>query len=488
MNVIFYAMDSLRADHVHAFGYPRSTTPVIDRVASEGAAFSHCYAQCGWTAPSGASLLSGVYPSATGIHMMRDPLNPDIPWLPEILKAQGYQTVAFSAVYQVSKLRGFDRGFDAFHDLFKNAETIKRCQDRDLDARGDDYCLPLSEDLHLQALKWLDESRRPDDPFFMLLWSIDTHEPFRQPQRYNVDVDPKYRGSIDGRGRPYRWIRNGRDLQQVIDLYDGSLRYQDEKLGELIEELRTRGVLDDTLIVLFGDHGEMFFEHGIAGHGKFPWEEMMRVPLIMRAPSALPAGMRCDEVVQTIDVAPTVLDLAGFDPEPAFRGRSLRAVIEGQQSQHHESVVLEIPFPLDREEHARVVREDRWKYIEYHPPHFRKRAHKFLKEFGRVLSVLIRPGAIGVLYGHHFRKGLIGLLATLVWHPLRFLAGYPTRCLFDLEADPGETRNRLRDRPEVTSRLRQRLSLIDTPPDARAMPQELEEKVVKHLESLGYIE
>lgn len=488
MNVILYAMDSLRVDHVHSFGYPRPTSPVIDRMASEGVAFSNCYAQCGWTAPSAASLLSGVYPSATGIHMMRDPLNPTIPWLPEILKNRGYQTVAFSAVYQVSKLRGFHRGFDAFHDLFKDEETIRRCQERDLDARGDDYCLPLSEDIHTRALQWLDESRGADRPFFMLLWSIDTHEPFRQPKRYNVDVDPNYRGPIDGRGRPYRWVRNRRDLQQVIDLYDGSLRYQDDKLGELLEELNERGVLNDTLIVLFADHGEMFFEHGIAGHGKFPWEQVMRVPLVMRGPNVVPPGLRSDAVIQTIDVAPTVLDLAGFDAEPAFRGQSLRPLIEGRQSQLHEAVVLETPFPLDRKEHAHVVREGRWKYIEYHPPYFRKRVHKFFKEFGRVLSTLARPGAIPILYGHHFRKGFLGILATLLRDPLRYLAGRPTRCLFDLEADSGETRNLLYDHPEVACRLQERFSLLDAPTEAPAMPQELEEKVVKHLEALGYIE
>ncbi|MGD2111001.1 MAG: sulfatase [Phycisphaerae bacterium] len=488
MNVILYAMDSLRADHVHTFGYPRSTTPVIDRVADEGAAFSQCYAQCGWTAPSGASLLSGVYPSATGIHMMRDPLEPSIPWLPEILKARGYQTVGFSAVYQVSKLRGFERGFDAFHDLFKDEQTIRRCQERDIDARGDDYCLPLSEDIHVPALQWLDESREKRRPFFMLLWSIDTHEPFRQPSRYNVDVDPDYRGSIDGRGRPYRWVRNRRDLRQIIDLYDGSIRYQDEKLGELLAELDRRGVLDDTLIVLLGDHGEMFFEHGVAGHGKFPWEEMMRVPLIMRGPSAVPAAVRSDAMVQTIDIAPTVLDLIGVGPEPAFRGKSLKPLIKHPASELHESIVLEIPFPLDRDEGAQVVREGPWKYVEHHPPPFGKRARKFFKEFSRFLSVLARPGAFGLLYGHHVRKGASGFLATLLWHPFRFLIGCPTRCLFDLDADPGETRNRLGDHPDVAARLRERLSLIEAPPEPPAVPQELEDKVVKHLEALGYIE
>lgn len=497
MNVIFYAMDSLRADHLHCLGYPRPNTPVLDRLAAEGVLFSRCYAQGGWTAPSGASLLSSQYPSATGIHKMRDPLNAAMPWLPEALRERGFSTTGFSAIYQVSKLRGFDRGFDGFIDLFKDEETMARCREQGQDFRRDDYCLPPSDEIHRRALRWLDEreSGVNGPSFFMFLWSIDTHEPFSQPARYNLYADPAYRGPVTGHGRPFRWVRHRRDLRQLIDLYDGSIRYQDEKLGGFVEQLDRRGVLDDTLLVLFGDHGEMFFEHGIAGHGKFPWEDLMRVPLIMRCPSVIPAGVRCDSIVNLLDVAPTVLDALGLGPEPRFRGRSLRPLFTQPDLEVHGSVIMEIPFPFDRSEQARVVREAAWKYVEYSPPPLGKRVRKVMKEIGRGLSVLVRPGMLPVLYGHQWRRGPVGLLKALTVEPALFLAGRPVRRLFDLHTDPREDHDQLRRQPEMTERLRSQFAEINQPlcPPSQEMisppySAAQEARVIEHLAQLGYVE
>ncbi len=495
MNVLLYAMDSLRADHIHAYGYARRTTPVLDRLVEQGAAFTRCYAQGGWTAPSGASILSSQYPSTTGIHRMRDPLNPAIAWLPEILRRLGFQTAAFCAIYQVSKLRGFDRGFDVFCDLFKDERTMQRCRDRGQDARGDDYCLPLSEDVHVRALEWLDGRTDPAAPFFLLLWSIDTHEPFRQPARHNVDVDPDYRGRIDGTGRPYRWIRHRADLRQVIDLYDGSIRYQDEQLGLLIDELARRGAWEDTLLIVFGDHGEMFFEHGIAGHGKFPWEAQLRVPLILHGPPVGRTGLRWDGLVNLLDVAPTVLDALNLPPEATFRGRSLRPVLDGRITRLHEAVVLDLPFPHDRQEHARVVLTDRWKYIEYHPPSRAVRIRRLWKELWRAASLILRPRALPILLGPRLRRGFRGFWGSLCADPVRFLLGRPTRRLYDLHADPDERVDRLDERPEVVAELVQRLAGLeaqagsDEPaPSLARLQAEDEQKIVDHLRRLGYLD
>lgn len=498
MNVLLYVMDCLRADRIHALGYPRDCTPNLDKFCAEGVAFTNAYSNSGWTAPSGASLFSGQHPTRTGIHKMRDALNTDMPWLPEMLKAQGYQTVAFSAVYQVSKLRGFDRGFDLFDDTFKDPATIQRCRDRGQDARGDDYCLPLSEDLHVKALKWLDNRKDSYDPFFMLVWSIDTHEPFRQADSYNKEADPAYNGPVDGRGRPFSRVRNRRDLQQLIDLYDGSLRYQDEKFGEFVNGLQERGLLDDTIIIVCGDHGEMFFEHGIAGHGKFPWEEELRVPLLMRGPQVLPQGKRFDSIVQLIDIAPTLMDLLGLEPEKRFRGKSLRPVFEEQVKQLHEAVVLEVPFPFHREELARVVRSQDWKYIEYQPPKFGKRVKKYFKELGRALTLLVRPGMFGILYGHHFKKGLIGLIKAACLEPYLFLLGFKTRRLFYLKKDPGEHKDVKGSERDTAQKLQGYIAALNAAgaPGLRSLGEvgsegsaaEEEKKIEAHLAALGYVE
>jgi arylsulfatase A-like enzyme len=495
MNVILYVMDCLRADRIHALGYRRDLTPNLDRLCREGVAFSRAYANSGWTAPSGASMLSSQHPSRTGIHKIRDPLVPDIPWLPEVMRDAGYSTVAFSAVYQVSKLRGFDRGFDEFEDTFKDPEAIQRCKDRGQDSRGDDYCLPLSEDLHVKALRWLDSRANDYDPFFMLLWSIDTHEPFRQPDKYNVDADPNYNGPVDGRGRPFSRVRNRRDVQQLQDLYDGSLRYQDEKLGELMAELEQRNLLDDTLLIVCGDHGEMFFEHGIAGHGKYPWEAEVHVPLIMRCPQVLPQGRQSDALVQLIDVAPTLLDIAGLEPDKRFRGRSLRPLWEEQVRQLHDAVVIEVPYPFHREEYARVVRTPDWKYVEYKPPAFTRRLRKSFKELGRALTLAVRPGMLPVLYGHHARKGAAGLLRAGI-EPWMFLAGSRQQRLFYLKRDPDERRDVLSGERETATKLRRFLDALDATAvstgngegNGKATAAEEEARIEAHLKELGYVE
>lgn len=497
MNIILYVMDCLRADHVGVLGYGRNTTPVLDRLAAEGIVFSRAYAQSGWTAPSAASLFSGQYPGRTGIRKMRDPLNREIPWLPEILRSYGYKTAGFSGVYQVSRLRGFDRGFNTFRDVFKDPEAIARCRARGQDTRGNDYCLPLSEDLHIEALRWLDEHAAGGDdfdPFFMLIWSIDTHEPFRQPEVYNIDADPAYAGPVDGRGRPFSRVRNRRDLQHLIDLYDGSLRYQDEKLGEFLQALGERDLLDETLIVIMGDHGEMFFEHGVAGHGKFPWEEELTVPLIMRYPQALPQGGKYEGIVQLIDVAPTVLDIAGFEEEPRFCGRSLRPIFEEERDETHEAVLLEIPFPFHEEECARVVRTREWKYIEYDPPDVKKRINKFFKELGRALTVPVRPGMLEILYGDYLRKGLKSLIKSSLPDLWNFLRGRPICRLYHLADDPQEQHDRFSTEKEQVGRLRSYFTQLDAASrleigTSQAAPSTEEEaRIAAHLAQLGYIE
>ncbi len=498
MNVLFYVMDCLRADHVSALGYGRRTTPNLDRLAAEGVAFSRCYAQSGWTAPSAATMFSGQIPSRTGIHKMRDALNPDMPWLPEMLQHNGFVTVGFSSMYQVSRLRGFHRGFTDFFDLFMDPQMMEVCRARDIDARGDHYCLPLSEDLHARALNWLDARKDSFDPWYMLIWSIDTHEPFRQPPRFNTDADPGYRGPINGRGRPFTDVANARDRQQLIDLYDGALRYQDEQLGKLVEALRERNQLDDTLIIVVGDHGEMFWEHGIAGHGKFPWEEELRVPLIMRCPQILPQGKVFDSLVQMIDVPATIADYAGLPPEPRFRGKSLRPVFEGAAEHLHDAIVLEVPFPHDpeRKETARVViTKDRLKLVQYVAPGFPRRLRWMVKEYGRAFLSLFRPGTISLYYGHYFRRGprvlLDGFFWSLFW-PFWLVFGGTDTYVFDLSQDPREDYNRSSSHPRVKELLAV-LAAADAGQVAGkslagSSAEEQEKKIEEHLRQLGYVE
>lgn len=495
MNVILYVMDSLRADHLSALGYHRTTTPVLDQLAREGVIFSNCFAQCGWTAPSCASMLSSQYPTHSGIRKMRDVLPQDTPWLPEILQGHGYRTCGVTAMIQIASHFGYDRGYDDFYDVFADPETIELSEQGGFSKRKSEICLPLSEHLNRHSLKWLDAHTKEHEftPFFQLIWSIDTHEPFDQPASFNVDVDPNYRGLVDPHGRPYRWISNRADLDYVVDLYDGSIRYQDAQLGMLVDELRRRDLLDDTLLIVVGDHGEMFFEHGLIGHGKFPWEEQMRVPLIMRCPQVLPQGKRCDALAQTMDIAATVLDLAGLEPQSRFRGKSLRPLIDDEISQIHEAVVLEVPSPFTYEECTRVVRGQQWKYIEYQPPGFSRRAKLFAKEFFRGVSMAARPSLASLFYGHSFQRGLAGFTEDFLVRPLSRLAGGKEKHLYHLAEDPHEMRNLIRKNPQMARQLASHLEVLQDRPSTftrkpKMLSSEQNARIRQQLEDLGYVE
>lgn len=478
MNLLLYVVDCLRADHVHALGHQRATTPNLDALAREGAVFERFYAQGGWTAPSAASLLSGLLPSRTGVHCMRDPLRADIAWLPEMLQRSGWNTAAFSAMVQVSSPFGFARGFDTFFEAFREPEVARACAARGQASRDPSYCLPLSSDLHALALRWLD-TRRDARPFFAFVWSIDTHEPFRQPARFNVDADPGYRGSIDGRSRPFSQVRNPRDRQHVIDLYDGALRYQDEQLGVLIDSLRERGVLDDTLIVVLGDHGEMFWEHGLAGHGKFPWEEQLRVPCVMRFPRRIRAGIRLDARVSNHDLAPTLLNLLGLPAPTLTDGESFAAALSSGRAPSRDTLRIEVPSPFDARERADVVLHEQWKYVRYTPPGAGRRARRAAKESGRWLASLTRPATRSFLYGTR---------ATTARDLLAYVRGAPIERLFDLAVDPRELVDCTRSEPELVASMRSRLGDTSMPPAQLDLDRDQARRITAQLSELGYVD
>jgi len=242
----------------------------------------------------------------------------------------------------------------------------------------------------------------------------------------------------------------------------------------------------------------MFWEHGIAGHGKFPWEEELRVPLIMRCPQILPQGKVFDSLVQMIDVPATIADYAGLPPEPRFRGKSLRPVFEGAAEHLHDAIVLEVPFPHDpeRKETARVViTKDRLKLVQYVAPGFPRRLRWMVKEYGRAFLSLFRPGTISLYYGHYFRRGprvlLDGFFWSLFW-PFWLVFGGTDTYVFDLSQDPREDYNRSSSHPRVKELLAV-LAAADAGQVAGkslagSSAEEQEKKIEEHLRQLGYVE
>lgn len=476
MNVLVYVMDSVRADHVGALGCSRPSTPTLDRLAEEGVLFSRAYAQGGWTLPSAASLFSGCWPSRAGIRGRQDRLVRSVPWTPESFAKQGYQTVGFTTMFQTGRHLGFGRGFHEFHELFHDAgavETARRA------ALGEEPGPPLSEEMHVEALRWIDRRlsrwRRPASrPFYMTLWAGDACEPYRHPESWNQHAAPQGTPAAapyteSERRRAFDGVRSEADRRRVMDLYDGAVRFQDAQLGRFLKELEERGLLDETLLVVLADHGEMFFEHGLAGHGQFPWEAQHRIPLLMRSPQLLPKGRSCRALVETRDLAPTLLDYAGLEADPRFQGKSLRPLIEGDVDELHPALFLEVPSPECPQEQSRVVVTKEWKLVDYQPALWRLRARRASENFGSYALSCLRPSwrkwleTQGSPVRGGWRKQIAGFAGELCSDARR-------TSLFDRPKDASEKHDLAAECPEICERLRALWPASDPADSARPGP------------------
>jgi arylsulfatase len=332
-NVIFIVIDAFRADHMGALGYGRGTTPNLDEFASRGLLFTRAYSAASWTLPSLASYMTSVYPAVHGVR--RPPNAPDHLALPrefltlaESLRANGLRTASITSQPWMSKAMGLVQGFD-------EARAVSHAS-----APGEAGILTK------ELIAWLRQNR--ESPFFLYAHFMGPHSPY--------DVPSEFTGRYTG-GRPvpetvaefhrlyefeseavaYQEIvdraREGglvpADVEYMRDEYDEKLAYTDARVGELLDELETLGLLDDSIVLVTADHGEAFYEHGTIFHGQHIHEELVRVPLIIHLPGELAKPARIDEVVELIDLYPTIHELLGIPVPVAIQGRSLIPVLEG---------------------------------------------------------------------------------------------------------------------------------------------------------------
>ena len=312
-NILLVSIDSLRRDHVHAYGYQRETTPTIDRLAREGTRFATVASPTSWTLPAHLSLLTSLPPEVHGVVGDGMRLREDALFLGEVLWEAGYSTAGIVSAPYLDSVYGFSQGFDHYDDY-----TIAR---RSHEASHQGSTSPALYDL---TMRWLDDwdehGRRR--PFFLFLHMWDVHYDYSPPPPYDTLFDPTYTGTVTGddfeTGTQVHAGMNRRDLAHVVALYDGEIGYTDLYVGRIIDRLAALGLLDQTLIVVTADHGDEFFEHGQKGHGKALYDESILVPLVMRYPARVPSGAVVPEQVRLIDVAPTILDLAGVPRPPRF--------------------------------------------------------------------------------------------------------------------------------------------------------------------------
>ena len=330
-NVLLMVMDTVRADHVSAYGYPRPTTPSLDRLAREGGLFEHASTPMPW-APAHISLLTGLYMTQHGTNALQRVLDARATPLAEMLQAQGYETVAVSNNGWFGRWANLQRGFDDFIEIWRGDRLFNRLT---LGQIAVGLAGPLLTDenqangplTNRLLRRWLDRERDVRRPFFIFINYFEPqffYEPV-EPYRSRF-LDPSRRDVASWRElrllnrRPPPIELNAAKRAVLSDLYDGEVAYLDAIVGELIEDLRVRGVLDQTLVIVTSDHGENLGDHSLVEHRTNLYETVLHVPLIVRYPAAFSAGTRVTAPVSLVDVVPTVLELTRSRVAPELSG------------------------------------------------------------------------------------------------------------------------------------------------------------------------
>jgi len=458
-NVILISADTLRADRLGAYGYEaRPTSPRIDALAGEALLFEVHVAAAPWTTPSHLSLLTGLSPTRHGVtgsdRALREALQGDrairrlpdvITTLAEALAARGWSTGAFTGGATLDPRIGFDQGFGEY----------------------DTSMVKLDRGKVDRVFEWIDAQ---PEPFFLFWHTFEVHAPYVAPD-FLGDVLPEPRARALGERleglpekRGWKQVRAAKRVMRSHDaynrevtsaLYDGGVRSFDRWLGELLDFLRARDLDERTILVLTSDHGEQLGEDGRPApygdgfynvHGHSLFEEMIRIPLIIRLPGQ-EDGRRIPDVTASIDVMPTILDLLGLPVPPEVQGQSLRPLWEGEGPWEPRAALSE---SLSEGEEQKGLRDDRYKLV-------LSVAAATVEAKGRSFVPLDAPAA-----------------------------------LFDLVRDPGEGRDLLgeganeqtNDRARrMAEQLRRHLAETGTSETGAISPEALE-----GLKALGYVE
>lgn len=306
-NIVFISIDTLRPDHLGCYGYERSTSPNIDRLASQGIVFTNAYSQSPWTLPSHMTMFTSLYSHVHGLYDDGRVLSPAIPTLPELLRKEGYATYGVVSATYVAARFGFSRGFDVFiEDFGKRAEKITA-----------------------RAVSFLADRENTDDPFFLFVHYFDPHSTYSAPDPFKTMFDSDYSGPVNGSTETLVNINffgkeiSKEDLEHIIALYDGEIAYCDAQIGVLLSELERLGLSDNTVFILTSDHGEEFLDHGLMYHRHTLYDELLRVPFIVSFDKILPGGKTVASTVRHVDILPTIMDLLDVELGIFVQGETL---------------------------------------------------------------------------------------------------------------------------------------------------------------------
>ena len=333
--VILLLLDTLRKDHLDAYGYERETAPNLTRMAAEGALFLDNISQASWTKVATPSILTSLYPASHGVHDIPDRLPSSATTLAEIYRAAGYATASLASNTFVGRMTNLHQGFEQVNEPGSFP-----------DRAGSKTARPVVD----QAVEFIEHHK--DSPFFLYLHILDPHSNFEPRPPYNTlwsdaagkERHEKERGEAlavakkNGHERQFNHLPFPEDLKQAgvattdwleyeKGWYDGSIRGMDAEIGRLLERLRELGIEQRTMIAVITDHGEELHDHGKMGHGHAAYGELSDVPLILYRPGAIPAGVRVPETTRSIDLMPTLLDVSGLAVPKEAQGQTLLPLI-----------------------------------------------------------------------------------------------------------------------------------------------------------------
>ncbi len=312
-NIIVVLEDALRADHMSCYGYLRKTTPVKDSFIKEGVLFLNAFSQATETRPSCPSIMTSLYPTATGVWNFSDMLDDRYLTLAEIMRNQGFATAAFIQNGSAGPYAGLHQGFGSLFDATTMGRRVEEMYSRKL-------------------YEWIKAHR--DRNFFLYLHLVDPHGPYDPPKPFDSYYrDASLAGTLvkEDFFCDAKWVETptleGRRL-----LYDGEIRYNDFYFGKFLEKLEEYTLLDNTMIVITADHGEHLGEHDLWRHQPPGYIQGLHTPLLMVCPNKLPASIEIAQPVQLMDVMPTILDLANIDRDDLLiEGDSLVSLIGGKR-------------------------------------------------------------------------------------------------------------------------------------------------------------
>ena len=313
--LVIYLVDTLRADHTTPYGYARDTTPELAAFAKDAVVFEQAIAQASWTKPSVASIFTSQLPGRHRAVQLRDTLDAGHTTLAEMLQAKGFATgaaIANSVIYGANT--NFEQGFDFFAGLHGPGDRPSKAVDADVVVDA--------------ALSFLDARR--GFPRFLYVHTMDPHVPYGSPPPFDRKFGPPPAPGREA-ADPRSDYQEPLDRERIIAQYDGAIAFGDREFGRFVRELKSRGLYDRATIVFVADHGEEFLDHGQWTHGKTVFDELIRVPLVVKLPGGKSAGARVKQQVQAVDILPTALEALGLPvpAPPVIAGRPLQPVVAG---------------------------------------------------------------------------------------------------------------------------------------------------------------